>query len=116
MNDQQAKRYIVGSMAATAALASARDLTGGKVPRLRVFVAVVAAGAVLAMLSELSADFAGMFALLILTSAIFLAGEPTYNAMRSWFASEPDRSTTTASGAAAAPASSSSSIPPGVLV
>lgn len=81
MNEGQAKRIVVGSLVVAGGISAARDLTNGKVPRLRIFLGTLGAGVVLAMVADLAPDLAGMFALLMLSTAVFSAGAPTFRAL-----------------------------------
>lgn len=81
MTPDGAKRVVVGSLAATGALAAAKDLTGGRAPKLRILFGVFTAGMVLAMLAEAAPQVAGTFALLMLSTAVFTAGSETFGAL-----------------------------------
>lgn len=81
MTGPGAKRVVVGSMAATAALSASRDLSGGRAPRLRIFFGVIGAGVFLALLAEGAPDLAGMLALVMLSTAVFTAGASTFAAI-----------------------------------
>jgi hypothetical protein len=85
VNTPEAKRIVIGSCAAAGVLSAVADLSAGRAPRLRVFIGAMTAGAILAMLSEAAPTAAGMFALTLLATAVFVAGTPTWQRIGSIF-------------------------------
>jgi hypothetical protein len=81
MTSGEAKRIVLGSVAAAGAISAVRDLSGGTVPRIRIFVGAATAGALLAMLADLAPNVAAMFALTLATTAVFTAGAKTWQSV-----------------------------------
>lgn len=81
MNALQAKRIVIGSVAAAGAISAVRDLSGGTTPKLRIFVGAATAGAVLAMLAEFAPNVAALFALTLASTAVFVAGAQTWDSV-----------------------------------
>lgn len=81
MNPPEAKRIVLGSIAAAGVISAVRDLSGGKAPRIRIFIGAATAGAVLAMLAEIAPNVAALFALTIASTAVFVAGAQTWTSV-----------------------------------
>lgn len=81
MIEQRSQELVVGCVAASAAVAAGSSLASGNVPGLRMVVGVAATGAGLATVSMLAPDLAGAFAVLILTTTVFVYGGPLMEAI-----------------------------------
>lgn len=81
MTSGEAKRYVVGAVVVSGALAGVSDLVQGQVPKVRIIAGAAIAGVILAIAAEPAPDLAGMLALLMLAGAIFTAGAPTFQAI-----------------------------------
>jgi len=86
VSPDQAKKIVLGSVAGAGALSAASNLSAGHAPRLRIFIGTMAAGALLAMASEVAPAPAASFALLMLSTAVFVAGADTWKAISRLFA------------------------------
>jgi hypothetical protein len=81
MDQTRAQQLIVGSLAASAAVAAGSSLAEGDAPGLRLVVGVAFTGVGLATVAMFSPDLAGAFSVLILTSTVFLYGRPFMDAV-----------------------------------
>lgn len=81
MIEQRAQELVVGCVAASAAVAAGSSLASGTMPGVRLVVGVAFTGAGLATVSMLAPDLAGSFAVLILTTTVFLYGGPLMEAV-----------------------------------
>lgn len=81
MSPDQSQGVVVGCLAATAAVAAGNQIVAGSAPTFRQLAggAFVAVG--LASVSLVAPDLAGGFAVLILTSAVFVYGFPLFDAL-----------------------------------
>lgn len=72
----QAKRTVVLALLIAGGLAATRDLSKGRVPRLRIVFGVFIAGVILAALADFGApQIAASFAALLAVTAVLLATE-----------------------------------------
>jgi hypothetical protein len=74
MNTPDAKRLVVVSAVGTGVLTSIAMYRQGKVPTPRIAVGVLAAGVILATAAEVAPEIAAGFAVLMLTTAVFVVG------------------------------------------
>lgn len=81
MIEQRSQELVVGCLAASAAVAAGSSLASGNLPGMRLVVGVAFTGAGLATVSMLAPDLAGSFAVLILTTTVFLYGGPLMEAI-----------------------------------
>lgn len=81
MTPERSQQLVVGCLAASAAVAAGSALADSKPPGLRMLVGVSITGMTLAVVSQFSPDTAGMFAVLVLTTTVFVYGEPFLNAV-----------------------------------
>jgi hypothetical protein len=81
MLEQRAQELVVGCLAASAAVAAGSSLASGNVPGMRLVVGIAFTGAGLATVSMVAPDLAGSFAVLILTTTVFLYGGPLMEAV-----------------------------------
>lgn len=81
MSEQRGQELIVGSLAATAAIAAASSLADGEAPSIRLVAGVAFAGVGLATVNMFAPKLAGQFAVLILTTTVFLYGGPAMDAI-----------------------------------
>lgn len=75
MTSPEAKRIVLGSVAVAGTLAAVTDLTGGRAPRIRIFIGSCLAGAVLAMAAEVAPAPAATFALMLAVTAVLVGGD-----------------------------------------
>jgi hypothetical protein len=80
-SETRGQELIVGCLAASAAVAAGSSLATGHVPGLRLVVGLAFTGVGLATVSMLAPDLAGGFAVLILTTTIFVYGTPLMDAV-----------------------------------
>lgn len=72
----QAKRTVVLALLIAGSLAATRDLSKGRLPKLRVVFGIFVAGVVLAALADFGApELSASFAALIVVTAVLLATE-----------------------------------------
>lgn len=81
MTDAKAKRLVLGALVAVGLLATARDLTGGKVPKVRIVIGAAVVAAMLTATAEVAPELAVSFALLLLVTASLTAGADTITAL-----------------------------------
>lgn len=81
MNENRAQELVVGCLAATGVVAAGSALASGQVPGMRLVVGFAFTGAALATASMFAPDLAGSFAVLILTTSVFLYGRPLMDAV-----------------------------------
>lgn len=81
MNELRSQELVVGCLAATAAVSAGSSLASGEVPGIRLMVGLAFTGVGLATVSMMAPDLAGSFAVLILTTSVFLYGGPLMDAV-----------------------------------
>lgn len=81
MTDAKAKRVVLGALVAVGLLATARDLTGGRVPKVRIIIGAAVVAAMLTATAEVAPELAASFALLVLVTASLTAGADTITAL-----------------------------------
>lgn len=83
MTSDRAKELVVVSMVGTGVLTSISAYHRHSSPSPRIFVGVIAYGAILATVAEAAPDLAGAFAALVLVSAAFVVGPDAWQAITS---------------------------------
>lgn len=101
MSEQRGQQLIVGCLAATAAIATASALADGEAPGIRLAVGTAFAGIGLATINMFAPDLAGSFAVLILTTSVFVYGGPALDAVTSLTGGTPNSPQTPRKGIAA---------------
>jgi hypothetical protein len=81
VNELRSQELVVGCLAGTAAVAAGSDLASGQVPGLRLVIGLAFTGVGLATASMFAPDLAGTFAVLILTTTVFVYGGPLMDAV-----------------------------------
>lgn len=84
MNQQRAQELVVGCLAASAAVSAGSSLASGDTPGMRLVVGYAFTGVGLATVALFAPDLAGGLAALILTTTVFVYGEPLMNAITSF--------------------------------
>jgi hypothetical protein len=72
----EAKKLTIAAVGASALFAAVHDLGNHELPRLRIAIGAVVAGAALALGAEWVPDLVGPFAALILVGALLSVGPP----------------------------------------
>lgn len=85
----------MGCLAASAAVAAGSSLASGDVPGMRLVVGIAFTGVGLATVSMVAPDLAGGLAVLILTTTVFVYGEPLMNAVAAFTGTGRTRTSTT---------------------
>lgn len=81
MNEQRSQELIVGCLAATAAIATASSLADGRTPGIRLVIGTAFTGVGLATVNMFAPGLAGSFAVLVLTTTVFVYGAPLMDAV-----------------------------------
>lgn len=76
MNELRSQELVVGCLAASAAVAAGSSLADQKLPGIRLVVGLAFTGVGLATVSMVAPELAGSFSVLILTTTVFLYGQP----------------------------------------
>lgn len=76
MDQSRGQQLVVGCLAAATAVAAGSTLAQGNAPGMRLVVGLAFTGVGLATCSLFSPELAGGFAVLVLTSTVFLYGQP----------------------------------------
>lgn len=84
MYENNAQQLVVGCLSATAAVAAASTLADGEVPGMRLVVGLAFTGMGLATVAMVAPELAGGLSVLILTTTVFVYGEPLMNAVTSF--------------------------------
>lgn len=81
MNEFKAQAMVVGCLAASGAVAIGNDIVAGHAPAFKQLAGFAFTATALATLAIPAPDLAAGFAVLILTSAVFVYGTPVLNAV-----------------------------------
>lgn len=76
MTPARSQELIVGCLAASTAVAAGSMMAEGNMPGVRLALGAAFTGVGLATLSMFSPDIAGAFATLVLTTTVFVYGQP----------------------------------------
>lgn len=79
MIEARSQELVVGCLAASAAVSAGSSLASGHVPGVRLVVGLAFTGLGLATVSMVAPDLAGSFAVLILTTTVFVYGGPLFD-------------------------------------
>lgn len=81
MNEQRGQQLIVGCLAGAAAVAAVSAMADGEAPGMRLAIGAFGTGIGLATVNMFAPNLAGSMAVLILTTTVFVYGEPALKAV-----------------------------------